>query len=163
MTPAITLLKRLGVAHELVSYEHDAAARSYGEEAADLLGLDPTTVFKTLMACLTGGRRDNELVIALVPVSGTLDLKALARSAQAKKASMADVEVAERTSGYVAGGISPFGQKTVLRTFLDESALAVEKIHVSGGRRGLEIIIDPNDLLRVLNGRAHPLMAQASP
>ena len=115
-------------------------------EAAEALGLDPATVFKTLVADV-----DAQLTVAIVPVQRQLDLKALAAAAGAKKAQMADVKQAERTTGYVAGGISPLGQRKQLPTVLDDSALAHPAIHVSGGRRGLEIELAPADLQRLTN------------
>lgn len=160
MTPAVTRLLALGVAHQLVSYDHDPGAASYGTEAADALGLDPATVFKTLLAQLSGS--PPRLVVAVVPVTTQLDLKSLARAAGAKKAKMADPDVAERATGYVVGGISPIGQKTSLETYIDNSAMALECIHVSGGRRGLEIALAPVDLVTVTEGRVHPLSGQAS-
>ena len=115
-------------------------------EAAEALGLDPATVFKTLVADV-----DGRLTVAIVPVERQLDLKLLAKAVRGKKAQMADVKLAERTTGYVAGGISPLGQKKALPTVLDESALAHPAIHVSGGRRGLEIELAPADLQRLTN------------
>jgi Cys-tRNA(Pro)/Cys-tRNA(Cys) deacylase len=122
---------------------------SYGLEAAEVLGLDPATVFKTLVADV-----DGKLTVAIVPVQHQLDLKALAQAVKGKKAVMADVKQAERTTGYVAGGISPLGQKKPLPTVLDESALDHPAIHVSGGRRGLEIELTPADLIRLTNAVA---------
>lgn len=137
----------------MVSYDHDPTADSYGEEAVAALGLDPTTVFKTLLAELDG----REHVVAVVPVASRLDLKALARSAGAKKATMADPTVAERLTGYVVGGISPLGQKKRLRTFVDDRALDLEEMHVSGGKRGLEIALAPTVLVEVLAADAGPI------
>ena len=142
MTPAIKLLEKAGVAHEVVSYDHDPAADSYGTEAATALGLDPAEVFKTLLATLEGG----ETVVAVVPVTGRLDLKALAKAAGVKKATMTDPALAERLTGYVVGGISPLGQRKQLRTFIDHSAETLATMHVSGGRRGLEIVLAPDVL-----------------
>lgn len=160
MTPAVTRLQVLGIAHEIVSYDHDPDAASYGAEAAEVLGLDPALVFKTLLSHLSGA--PGELVVAVVPVATKLDLKALAKAAGAKKAKMADPEIAERATGYVVGGISPIGQKTPLATFIDESALDLETIHVSGGRRGLEIALAPADLVAATSGRVHRLTNRAS-
>ena len=147
MTPAIKLLEKSGIDHRVVSYTHDPAAESYGAEAAEALGLDPGRVFKTLLADLDGG----ETVVAVVPVARRLDLKALARSAGAKKATMADPRHAERLTGYVIGGISPLGQRKRLRTFVDASANGLDEIHVSGGRRGLEIALAPTALTGLLD------------
>lgn len=146
MTPAIRLLESHGVAHEVTSYElkHESDSQgSYGLDAAQALSLPPSCVFKTLLAKL----EDNRLVVALVPVDATLDLKALAKAAGVRKAHMAEMPVAERTTGYLVGGISPLGQKKRLSTFIDESALRLETMHVSGGRRGLELSLAPNDLI----------------
>ncbi len=135
MTPALDLLKKVRAEHRIHSYEHDPKAASYGLEAAEKLNLDPKRVFKTLLASSEKG----ELLVAVVPVVGTLDLKALASAAKVKKCEMADVAVAQRSTGYLVGGISPLGQKKRLRTFIDQSANAHETIHVSAGRRGLEV------------------------
>lgn len=135
MTPALDLLKKVRAEHRIHSYEHDPKAASYGLEAAEKLNLDPKRVFKTLLAASEKG----ELLVAVVPVVGTLDLKALAQAAKVKKCEMADVAAAQRSTGYLVGGISPLGQKKRLRTFIDQSAQAHESIHVSAGRRGLEV------------------------
>ncbi|TRX73706.1 Cys-tRNA(Pro) deacylase [Pseudomonas mangiferae] len=135
MTPAIDLLKKARAEHRVHSYSHDPKAPSYGLEAAEKLGLDPARVFKTLLAATEKG----ELLVAVVPVCGSLDLKALATAAGAKKADMADPQAAQRATGYLVGGISPLGQKKRLRTFIDDSAQQYPSIHVSAGRRGLEV------------------------
>lgn len=135
MTPALDLLKKVRAEHRIHSYEHDPKAASYGLEAAEKLGLDPKRVFKTLLASSEKG----ELLVAVVPVVGSLDLKALAHAAGVKKCEMADPAAAQRSTGYLVGGISPLGQKKRLRTFIDQSAEAHETIHVSAGRRGLEV------------------------
>ncbi|PKL97443.1 MAG: Cys-tRNA(Pro) deacylase [Gammaproteobacteria bacterium HGW-Gammaproteobacteria-9] len=135
MTPAIDLLKKARAEHAVHSYEHDPKSASYGLEAAEKLGLEPARVFKTLLAC----SEKNELLVAVVPVAGTLDLKALAQAAGVKKVEMADPMAAQRATGYLVGGISPLGQKKRLRTFLDSSAQAHATIYVSAGRRGLEV------------------------
>jgi Cys-tRNA(Pro)/Cys-tRNA(Cys) deacylase len=141
-TPATIALTRAGVAHTLHPYTHDPAASSYGEEAASALGVSTARVFKTLLADV-----DGRLVVAVVPVSGSLDLKALAEAVGGKRAAMADVALAERTTGYVAGGISPLGQRKKLPTVVDASALEFPTIFVSGGRRGLDVELSPSDLL----------------
>lgn len=146
MTPATKSLDRAGVSYRVHPYEHDEAAESFGLEAAGALGVDPSCVFKTLMAEVVGS---GELVVAIVPVDQRLALKALAAAAGAKKATMAEVGDAERSSGYVAGGISPFGQRTRRRTFIDSSALHFDEVYVSGGRRGLDLSLDPQDLVAV--------------
>ena len=135
MTPALDLLKKARAEHRVHSYEHDPKSASYGLEAAEKPGLDPLRVFKTLLASSEKG----ELLVAVVPVVGTLDLKALAHAAGVKKCEMADPQAAQRATGYLVGGISPLGQKKRLRTFIDQSAQQHETIHVSAGRRGLEV------------------------
>ncbi|THU04099.1 Cys-tRNA(Pro) deacylase [Lampropedia puyangensis] len=153
MTPAILLLKRTRTAHAIHSYEHDSKAPSYGLEAAEKLQLDPERVFKTLLAQTETG----ELLVGIVPVSGSLDLKALAHAAHCKKCDMADPQAAQRSTGYLLGGISPLGQKKPLRTFLDESAKAYTSIHVSAGRRGLEIELTAHDLITLCDGTFAPI------
>lgn len=135
MTPAIDLLKKARAAHVVHSYQHDPKAPSYGLEAAEKLALEPARVFKTLLAASEKG----ELLVAVVPVAGSLDLKALAQAAGAKKADMADPAAAQRATGYLLGGISPLGQKKRLRTFIDVSAREFSSVFVSAGRRGLEV------------------------
>jgi Cys-tRNA(Pro)/Cys-tRNA(Cys) deacylase len=139
MTPALDLLKKVRAEHHVHSYEHDPKAASYGLEAAEKLSLNAAQVFKTLLASTEKG----ELLVAVVPVAGTLDLKALASAAGAKKTEMADPAAAQRSTGYLLGGISPLGQKKRLRTFIDKSAEAFETIYVSAGRRGLEVELAP--------------------
>lgn len=153
MTPAVRALRRAEIDFELLEYAHDPAAPAYGEEAARALNLPPHAVFKTLLANLDAKR----LVVALVPVTGSLDLKALARAAGGKKAIMADASAAERATGYVVGGISPLGQKQRLDTFIDASAEGLPRIHVSGGRRGLELALALVDLQRLTSARLVPL------
>ncbi|WP_095051344.1 Cys-tRNA(Pro) deacylase [Pseudomonas sp. Irchel s3b2] len=139
MTPALDLLKKVRAEHRVHSYEHDPKAVSYGLEAAEKLGLDPAQVFKTLLAASEKG----ELLVAVVPVVGSLDLKALAHTAGVKKVEMADPAAAQRSTGYLLGGISPLGQKKRLRTFIDSSAQPFSSIFVSAGRRGLEVELAP--------------------
>lgn len=152
MTPATKQLDCMGIVYRTVGYDHDPGASSYGVEAAAALGLDPDTVFKTLLATV-----DGSLVVACVPVAGMLDLKALARAAGGKKAVMADSAMAEKTTGYVVGGISPLGQRKQLPTFIDELCEVLDEIHVSGGRRGLEIALGPADLVRALGATVAPI------
>lgn len=135
MTPALNLLKKAGAVHRIHSYEHDPKAASYGLEAAEKLDLEPARVFKTLLAVSEKG----ELLVAVVPVVGSLDLKALAQAAGVKKVDMAAVDAAQRATGYLVGGISPLGQKKRLRTFIDGSARDFSTVYVSAGRRGLEV------------------------
>ena len=137
-------LTAAGVAFSQHAYEHDPGARSYGREAADVLGLPPEQVFKTLVVDTGAG-----LAVAVVPVAGSLDLKALAAALGVKKVTMADPAVAQRSSGYVVGGISPVGQKRSLPTVVDESAELFDVVYVSGGRRGLDLGLSPTDLVRV--------------
>lgn len=143
-TPAIVELQRRGIAHTARPYDHDPAAESYGMEAAEALGVDPTRVFKTLLAEV-----DGKPSVAIVPVTGSLDLKALAAAAGGKKAKMLEPTVAERLTGYVVGGISPIGQRSALPTFLDASALDCDSVFVSGGKRGLDLELSPHDLVAV--------------
>jgi Cys-tRNA(Pro)/Cys-tRNA(Cys) deacylase len=148
VTPAIDAAKKAGITHRVHLYVHDPDAESYGLEAAEKLGVEPERVFKTLVAELDDGR----LAVGIVPVATSLNLKSLAGAAGAKRAEMADMAKAERTTGYVAGGISPIGQKKRLPTVLDASASAHETIYVSGGRRGLEIELAPDDLVKLTGG-----------
>lgn len=143
-TPATVALGAAGIDYEVRAYEHDPRATSYGLEAAEALGVDPARVFKTLLASL-----DGRLVVGIVPVSAQLDLKALARALGGSKAVMAEVTAAERATGYVAGGISPIGQKRPHPTVLDASALEHDTILVSGGRRGFDLELAPHDLVAV--------------
>jgi Cys-tRNA(Pro)/Cys-tRNA(Cys) deacylase len=143
-TPATLALTAAGIAFEVRAYEHDPRATGYGLEAAEALGVDPARVFKTLLASL-----DGRLVVGIVPVSGQLDLKALARALGGSKAVMAEVAAAERATGYVAGGISPVGQKRTHPTVLDASALDHDTILVSGGRRGFDLELAPSDLVAI--------------
>jgi Cys-tRNA(Pro)/Cys-tRNA(Cys) deacylase len=141
-------LEQAGVTFTVHAYDHDPRSASYGLEAAGALGLDPAAVLKTLLAEV-----DGELVVAVVPVSGQLDLKALASALGGKRAVMADPAVAERTTGYVVGGISPIGQRRRLRTVVDETAAGRTVVYVSGGRRGVDLGVDPVELVRVLDAQ----------
>ncbi|MCD9197573.1 Cys-tRNA(Pro) deacylase [Aeromicrobium wangtongii] len=143
-TPAFAALHRAGVKFAAHSYVHDPRAESFGMEAAEALGVEPARVFKTLMAVI-----DGELCVGVVPVMGSLDLKALADALGGKRAQMADAAQAQRATGYVIGGISPVGQKKAHRTVIDRSASQWPTIFVSGGRRGLEAEIAPADLTRI--------------
>ncbi|MFI5807133.1 Cys-tRNA(Pro) deacylase [Streptomyces sp. NPDC051561] len=151
-TPATVALAAAGTAYTLHSYAHDPAAPSYGEEAAEALGVTPDRVFKTLVADV-----DGTLTVAVVPVAGSLDLKALASAVHGKRATMADPAAAERTTGYVLGGISPLGQRRKLRTVLDESAAAHPTICISAGRRGLEVELSPADLATLTSAVLAPI------
>jgi Cys-tRNA(Pro)/Cys-tRNA(Cys) deacylase len=136
------LLARLGLAHTVHSYEHDPRSSSYGLEAAGALGVPAGQVFKTLIAEVDGA-----LTVAVVPVDRQLDLKALAAAAGGKRAKMAEVSAAERATGYVAGGISPLGQRQRLPVVIDATAAQFGTIFCSAGRRGLEIEVAPADLV----------------
>jgi Cys-tRNA(Pro)/Cys-tRNA(Cys) deacylase len=149
VTPAVKALERAGIRHRVHAYAHDPRAASYGLEAAHALEIAPERVFKTLVARDEKGR----LVVALVPVAGQLDVKALASACGSKRMGMAEPSDAERATGYVVGGISPLGQKRRLPLWLDRSALAFSTIYVSAGRRGLEIELAPRDLLELTGGQ----------
>lgn len=151
-TPATVALTTAGTTFTVHSYEHDPSSASYGEEAAEALGVSPDRVFKTLVADV-----DGELVVAVVPVAGSLDLKALAAAVGGKRAAMADPAAAERTTGYVRGGISPLGQRKRLRTVLDASAASHPTICVSAGRRGLEVELSPEDLTALTTATLAPI------
>ncbi|MCS0408325.1 Cys-tRNA(Pro) deacylase [Vibrio diabolicus] len=155
MTPAINLAKKKKIPHTIHQYEHDPRADSYGLEAAEVLGQDPKTVFKTLLFCLNGEPKN--LAVAIIPVDQKLNLKLAAKAAKGKKADMADPEIAQKTTGYVVGGISPLGQKKALPTFLHESAAEHDTVCVSAGKRGLEIELAPRDLLSLTRGQFAPL------
>lgn len=143
MTPAIALLKKQNVNFVVHKYSHDPKTESYGDEAAEVLNLNPKQVFKTLVAQLD----NDELVVAIVPTSGTLNLKLLAQAAGVKKSKMAVPGKVERSTGYVLGGVSPLAQRKALRTFIDQSSLQFDTIFVSAGRRGLEVELSPDDLI----------------
>jgi len=143
-TPATVALTTAGIPFTAHAYDHDPANTNFGLEAASALGLDPEQVFKTLLADV-----DGTLVVGIVPVTGKLDLKALASAVGGKKAEMADPRLAERRTGYVVGGISPIGQKVRHATVIDETAELYDTVFVSGGRRGLDIELAPADLARI--------------
>ena len=149
MTPAITLVKKHKINHQVHEYTHDVTAESYGLEAVEKLGIPAERVFKTLVVQVDA----RELVVGIVPVAGMLSLKAMAKAAGGKKAVMADKALVERTTGYVVGGVSPLGQKKRLKTVIDTTARDFDTINVSAGRRGLEIELSPGDLLQVLNAQ----------
>jgi len=151
-TPAIATLLRAGIAHTVLPYQHDPRITAFGDEAAAALGRNAEQVFKTLVATV-----DGSLVVGLVPVARSLDLKALAAAVGGKKAAMAPVADAERSTGYVAGGISPLGQRRQLPTVLDVSAEGLPTICVSAGKRGLQVELAPTDLVRVTRARVAPI------
>jgi Cys-tRNA(Pro)/Cys-tRNA(Cys) deacylase len=149
MTPAIQLLKKAQAEYQLHSYQHDPQSSSYGLEAVEKLNLPAAQVFKTLLVVTEKA----ELLVAVVPVAGTLDLKALAQAAGVKKVEMADPQAAQRASGYLLGGISPLGQKKRLRSFIDASAQQHSSIFVSAGRRGLEVQLSAVTLAQHCHGQ----------
>ncbi|MHA7178668.1 Cys-tRNA(Pro) deacylase [Arthrobacter sp. MDB2-24] len=151
-TPALAVLSAAGIAFSARPYQHDDGASSYGLEAAAALGVDPDRVFKTLMTSV-----DGSLVAAVVPVSGSLDLKALASALGRRKAAMADPALAQRRTGYVLGGISPLGQRHPSPVVIDASALDHPTVFVSGGQRGLDIELSPADLIVAAQALTAPI------
>jgi Cys-tRNA(Pro)/Cys-tRNA(Cys) deacylase len=151
-TRATQQLARLGIGHTLHRYEHDPRHPSYGQEASEALGVPPDRVFKTLIADV-----DGQLTVAVVPVGGSLDLKALASAVGGKKAAMADPVQAERASGYVTGGIAPVGLRRPLPVVVDETALRHDTVFCSAGQRGLEIELAPADLVTAAGARTAPI------
>ena len=152
MTPAINILQSSGCDFRTHEYTHSPGVSAYGQEAAELLQIPAEQVFKTLLIALDGNAK--RLAVGIIPVNCQLNIKALAKAMGAKKAEMADPKQAERSSGYLVGGISPLGQKRLLPTALDHSALNYETIFVSGGRRGLEIELAPAILLSLCKANA---------
>lgn len=142
MTPAIRQLKKKKITFKTHQYQHDANAQSFGIEAVEELSLNAEQVFKTLVICTD----TNQLVVAIVPVMFKLNLKSIAKALKVKKVKMADGNRVETTTGYVLGGVSPLGQKKILTTVIDKSAKDFSHIFVSGGKRGLEIELSPQDL-----------------
>jgi Cys-tRNA(Pro)/Cys-tRNA(Cys) deacylase len=153
-TPAITMLTRSKVRHTVHPYEHDPRSGSFGVEAAEALGVDPRRLFKTLVASVDGA-----LAVAVVPVAGSLDLKALAAAVGGKRAAMADPAEAERATGYVRGGISPLGGRKRLPTVIDSTASEFETMFVSAGRRGLQVELPPEELIRLTGATVAPIAA----
>ena len=151
-TAATALLASQGIPHTLHSYSRDRRHSSYGQEAAQALGVAPARVFKTLVADVEG-----QLAVGVVPVAAQLDLKALAAAVGGKRAAMADVTAAERATGYVTGGISPLGQRRRLPVVIDSAAMAFPTVYCSAGRRGLEIELAPADLVRAANATVAPI------
>lgn len=155
-TPATALLAKQKVAHSLHNYAVSADAPNYGALVAEAIGVEPGRVFKTLVTDIDGA-----LTVAIVPVTGDVDLKALAVAAGGKRAAMADRDVAEKTTGYVRGGISPLGQRKRLPTVIDRSALDSETIYVSAGKRGLQVQLAPADLVRLTAATVAPIARSA--
>lgn len=156
MTPAIQQVKKNKIPFVLHGYDHDPSVRAYGEEAVQKLGVAPGHLFKTLVVSMDS----KGLAVGVVPVSGQLDLKAIAKALGAKKVAMADKHQAERSTGYITGGMSPLGQKKQLPTIIDASAVDLERIFVSAGRRGLQICLSPQDLVRLTRAIFHGISKQ---
>lgn len=155
MTPAINLLKKNRCDFKIHKYEHDSDCTNYGEEAALKLGLDENRVFKTLLVELN----TKELAVGIIPVNCSMSLKNISNALKAKSAKMADKNEAQKVTGYLLGGISPLGQKKRLKTVLNKSAFNFDTIFVSGGKRGLDIEVKPNDLVKLLSAKAYEITA----
>ena len=155
MTPAVNFLKQQKIAFSLYEYQLNEEPENYGQAVADALNVSHERLFKTLLVSLNGDPK--QLAVCIIPVVATLNLKAAASALGTKKIQMADPAVAEKATGYVVGGISPFGQKKRLPMLLDQSALAFERILTSGGKRGLQIEFDPRVLLTALGAKSHPI------
>jgi Cys-tRNA(Pro)/Cys-tRNA(Cys) deacylase len=155
-TQAMVMLEAAGVPFEVHEFHHEAGEKNYGLVAAEALGVEPDRVFKTLVANLTV-ERGIEQVVGIVPVSGQLSMRELAAALGGKRAEMCPVDVAQRITGYVVGGISPFGQKKQLRTAIDETCVLFDTVFVSGGRRGLDLEVAPDDLVRLLDAVVAPI------
>ena len=155
MTPAIDVLKKNKCDFKIHKYDHDPACTNFGEEAALKLGLDENQVYKTLLVELT----PRELVVCVLPVANQLSLKDVASVFKVKKAVMANKDEAQKVTGYLLGGISPLGQKKLLRTVLDESVKNFETIFVSGGKRGLDIEVIPKDLEMILKAKIERIIS----
>ena len=157
-TPATATLTRLKIAFTLHPYEHDPRAEAYGDEAAAALGVEPTRIFKTLIASI-----DATLTCGVVPVAARLDLKALAGAVGGKRGVLADPAAAARATGYVVGGISPIGQRSRLPVVIDASAEQFDTVFVSAGKRGLQVELAPAELARAANARFAPISGRIGP
>jgi len=147
MTPAINTAKKHKITHKVHEYSHDESSQSYGQEAADKMGVTEERIFKTLVISLD----NKQLAVGIIPVSSLLSMKLIAKALGVKKAVMANKSDVERTTGYVLGGVSPLGQKKRLKTVVDSSAKNHSSIYISAGRRGLEIELNPDDLIKLSN------------
>ncbi len=147
MTPAIKLLRQRGIAYTINEYQTDGGNRHFGDKAVTALGQDPHQVFKTLLAVVDGDQ--HKPVVALVPVADQLDTRKLATTMSAKRADMAEPELAQRRTGYLIGGISPVAQKQLFTTIIDETAQLFDQIFISAGRRGLQLALAPHDLAHI--------------
>ena len=144
VTPAVRALVDAGVAHVVAEYGHDPTRTDFGIEAAEALGVDPDSVFKTLVVLVDGAES-----VVVVPVTRSVSMKAVAAAFGGKRAEMCPPDRAERVTGFVVGGISPFGQRRSLRTVVDETVVLVDRVYVSGGRRGVDVGVSPDDLVAV--------------
>ncbi|MDH3001420.1 aminoacyl-tRNA deacylase [Chelonobacter oris] len=158
MTPAIHYLTRHNIPFSVHAYEHDPTIRDFGHEAAEKLGLSAGQTFKTLLVAINGDQK--KLAVMIIPVSHKLSLKKAAKALNVKKAEMAEIEAAQKSSGYLVGGISPIGQKKALPTFIDQSAVEWDLIYVSGGKRGLDLALTPADLALATKGNVVDLRDQ---